>query len=63
MAEIEGRKNYIDKLLAREEKETSAMSDMEDEGKKQTFITIPLIIVVIISVSFMVYSAIALQGM
>ena len=63
MADIEGRKNYIDKLLAREEKETSAMSDMEDEGKKQTFITIPLIIVVIISVSFMVYSAIALRGM
>ena len=63
MADIEGRKNYIDKLLAREDKEISAVFDMEDGGKKQTLITIPLIIVVIISVSFMVYSAIALRGM
>ena len=63
MADIEGRKNYIDKLLAREDKEISAKSDEEDGRKKQTLITIPLIIVVIISVSFMVYSAIALRGM
>ena len=63
MADIEGRKNYIDKLFAREEKELSAMFDMEDAEKKQTLITIPLIIVMIISVSFMIYSAIALRGM
>lgn len=63
MADIEGRKNCIDKLFAREEKELSAMFDMEDAEKKQTFITIPLIIVMIISVSFMIYSAIALRGM
>lgn len=63
MADIEGRKNCIDKLFAREEKELSAMFDMEDAEKKQTLITIPLIIVMIISVSFMIYSAIALRGM
>ncbi len=63
MADIEGRKNYIDKLFAREEKELSAMFDMEDAEKKKTLITIPLIIVMIISVSFMIYSAIALRGM
>ena len=63
MADIEGRKSYIDKLFAREEKELPAMFDMEDAEKKQTLITIPLIIVMIISVSFMIYSAIALRGM
>jgi membrane protease YdiL (CAAX protease family) len=62
MADIEGRKNYIDKLFAREEKELSAMFDMEDAEKKQTLITIPLIIVMIISVMFMIYTAFAMRG-
>ena len=38
------------------------MSGGQVEEKKQSLFTVPLVIVMILSISFMIYSAVALQG-
>ena len=65
MADLEGRKSYLDKLKFWKKNENPDIVDMTDfrnEGKKQSLFTVPLVIVMILSISFMIYSAVAMQG-
>ena len=65
MAKIEGRQDYIDNLRSwkkKEEPDIMNMSGGQVEEKKQSLFTVPLVIVMILSISFMIYSAVALQG-
>ncbi len=66
MAAIEGRKSYLDNLKFR--KKNQDPNDMNVAGevkvaeKKQSLFTAPLVIVMILAICFMFYSAVALQG-
>jgi len=65
MAKDEGRRDCIEKLLVKRNKGDLSVAEgieITDDNKKQTLFTFPLIIVMIFSISFMLYSTLIMKG-